>query len=312
VLARLEIILHVLQEFGYDPNEWNWEPVFRHLISPSLFHSNVDVRLIAVELCVTFYQLLGQEIRIAVNNIENLKPNLLAQINQRMDEVEEIATKNQEDNANKLQNGLSQVLEANDEEGDQSPMLAKNKMLRKQTSVMLTGKTPQPYQADDIKNNINAVMNDKDAKSKTSTVPLKTNGPSGNLGANKTNNTKSTTNLPASNTKSTTNLPASNTNSNSKMPANNSNQPVQNNVQQQQPQSQASEQPQTQISPQNQLNTPQNNTQNSVSNSQTLPANNTQSNTQNNVPANTIQSNAAQKDAAPKPTQPKKKGWFGL
>ena len=36
---------------------------------------------------------LGQDIRVAVNNIDNLKPNLLNQINQRMDEVEEINTK---------------------------------------------------------------------------------------------------------------------------------------------------------------------------------------------------------------------------
>ena len=58
-MARLEIILHILQEFGYDANQWNWEPVFRYMIVPSLFHSNVDVRLIAVELCVTLYQLIG-------------------------------------------------------------------------------------------------------------------------------------------------------------------------------------------------------------------------------------------------------------
>jgi len=32
VLARLEIILHVLQEFGYDPEAWNWDPVFKYLI----------------------------------------------------------------------------------------------------------------------------------------------------------------------------------------------------------------------------------------------------------------------------------------
>ena len=37
--------------------------------------------------------ILGQDIRVAVNNIDNLKPNLLNQINQRMDEVEEINIK---------------------------------------------------------------------------------------------------------------------------------------------------------------------------------------------------------------------------
>lgn len=59
VTARLEIILHVLQEYGYDPKAWNWQPVFQYLITPSLFHSNLDVRLLAIELTVTLYQYLG-------------------------------------------------------------------------------------------------------------------------------------------------------------------------------------------------------------------------------------------------------------
>ena len=100
VLARLEIILHVCQEFGYDPNAWNWQPVFQYLVTPSLFHSNLDVRLLAIELTVTLYQYLGflfhffylifqgQDVKIALNNIENLKPNLSNQILKRMDEID--------------------------------------------------------------------------------------------------------------------------------------------------------------------------------------------------------------------------------
>jgi len=95
VLARLEIILHVLQEFGYDPDAWNWEPVFKYLVVPSLFHSNVDVRLLAIELCITLYQLLGQEVHVAVNAIENIKPNLLHQIIDRMDEIDRILNEKQ-------------------------------------------------------------------------------------------------------------------------------------------------------------------------------------------------------------------------
>ncbi len=60
VLARLEIILHVCQEYGYNPNAWNWQPVFQYLVTPSLFHSNLDVRLLAVELTVILYQYLGK------------------------------------------------------------------------------------------------------------------------------------------------------------------------------------------------------------------------------------------------------------
>jgi len=101
VLARLEIILHVCQEFGYDPNAWNWQPVFQYLITPSLFHSNLDVRLLAIELTVTLYQYLGfifnlilinffigQDVKVALSNIDNLKPNLSNQILKRMDEID--------------------------------------------------------------------------------------------------------------------------------------------------------------------------------------------------------------------------------
>jgi len=52
----------------------------------------VDVRLLAIELSVTLYQILGQEVRDAVHNIENLKPNLLQQIIERMDEIDKVMT----------------------------------------------------------------------------------------------------------------------------------------------------------------------------------------------------------------------------
>jgi centrosomal protein CEP104 len=193
VLARLEIILHILQEFGYDPNEWNWEPVFRHLISPSLFHGNVDVRLVAVELCATFYQILGQEIRIAVNNVENLKPNLLMQINQRMDEIDEIQMQQNQEAVEA--EGLSRVDEAL-EPSETSPTNTQTKFQfdakSRQGSMAKKGSLiiKQEYQADDIKDKINQVMNEEkksnDPKSKPSLnskpsqSTLKTNAPSAN------------------------------------------------------------------------------------------------------------------------------------
>lgn len=71
LLARLEIILHVLQEFGYNPSAWNWQPVFQYLISPSFFHSNLDVRLLAIEVTASLYQFLGTYLTIyLVLNVE--------------------------------------------------------------------------------------------------------------------------------------------------------------------------------------------------------------------------------------------------
>ena len=38
LLARLEIILHVLDEYGINEDLWDWYNVFVELIVPSLFH----------------------------------------------------------------------------------------------------------------------------------------------------------------------------------------------------------------------------------------------------------------------------------
>jgi centrosomal protein CEP104 len=95
VLARLEILLQLVQEFGYDHREWNWIEPFNLLVVPSLFHSNADIRLVATELVVAFYQLIGEEVRDTINRTENIKPMMLEQINAKLKSVEEVALKNQ-------------------------------------------------------------------------------------------------------------------------------------------------------------------------------------------------------------------------
>ncbi len=95
VLSRLEIILQIIQEFGYDENEWHWQDVFELLIIPSLHHSNNDIRMVAIEIIVALYELLGNEIKVFINELESLKPSLLQQINERFDDAREIAEKNQ-------------------------------------------------------------------------------------------------------------------------------------------------------------------------------------------------------------------------
>lgn len=55
VLSRLELILQILQEFGYEDN-YEWRDAFHFLLVPSLFHPNNEVRTVAIELCLMFYQ----------------------------------------------------------------------------------------------------------------------------------------------------------------------------------------------------------------------------------------------------------------
>lgn len=88
LLARLEIILHILEEYGIDEALWDWYPVFTELIIPSLFHQNPNCRMVAVEICVFLYKLVGDDIKIIINDLNNLKPNLKETINNKISEVD--------------------------------------------------------------------------------------------------------------------------------------------------------------------------------------------------------------------------------
>lgn len=88
LLARLEVILHVLEEYGIDESLWDWYPLFTELIIPSLFHQNPDCRLIAIEICVLLYRIVGDDIKIIINDLNNLKPNLKETINNKFNEID--------------------------------------------------------------------------------------------------------------------------------------------------------------------------------------------------------------------------------
>jgi centrosomal protein CEP104 len=88
LLARLEIILHILEDYGIDEALWDWYPVFTELIIPALFHANADCRLVAIEICVLLYKFVGDDIKIIVNDVKNLKPNLKEMINNRINEAD--------------------------------------------------------------------------------------------------------------------------------------------------------------------------------------------------------------------------------
>lgn len=94
LLARLEIILHILDEYGIDESLWDWYNVFVELIIPSLFHQKPDCRLVAEEICVLLYKFVGSDIRNFINNLSNLKPNLSEKLNNRMNEIDAVTNLN--------------------------------------------------------------------------------------------------------------------------------------------------------------------------------------------------------------------------
>jgi centrosomal protein CEP104 len=93
LLARLEVILHILEEYGIDESLWDWYPVFTELIIPSLFHQNPTCRLVAIEICVLLYKIVGDDIKIIINDLTNLKPNLKESITSRFAEIDDLVKK---------------------------------------------------------------------------------------------------------------------------------------------------------------------------------------------------------------------------
>ena len=88
LLARLEIILHILDEYGINENLWDWYNVFVELIVPSLFHQKPDCRIIAEEICVVLYKFVGSDIRNIINGLNNIKPNLKERLNNKFNEID--------------------------------------------------------------------------------------------------------------------------------------------------------------------------------------------------------------------------------
>lgn len=89
ILARLEILLHVVQEFGINDKAWDWRVVFQKLVQSSYFNQNPDVRLTAIEVTLEMYKSCGAEIKRMVQEVDGIKPNLLQTIIKRMKEIDE-------------------------------------------------------------------------------------------------------------------------------------------------------------------------------------------------------------------------------
>lgn len=109
LLARLEIILRVLEEYGIDDSLWDWYTVFNELIVPSLFHSNPDCKLAAQQICVILYQYVGEDIRIIIEDPNrNIKPQIKSQILIRMREIDSTNRQNNNNSVDYLSNSKNE------------------------------------------------------------------------------------------------------------------------------------------------------------------------------------------------------------
>uniref|UniRef100_A0A7S3NAH4 XMAP215/Dis1/CLASP TOG domain-containing protein n=1 Tax=Euplotes harpa TaxID=151035 RepID=A0A7S3NAH4_9SPIT len=106
IQSRLDILTILLQEFGINESVWNWDVVYEKLVIPSFFNQSKEVRDSAKSVAQELYRIVGAPVKEMTNNVENIKPNLLQDLNQMFDA---------EDN-NKGPPGLNQIPEV--DEGD--------------------------------------------------------------------------------------------------------------------------------------------------------------------------------------------------
>ena len=117
LLARLEIILHVLDEYSINEELWDWYNVFVELIVPSLFHQKPDCRITAEEICVVLYKFVGSDIRNIINGLNNIKPNLKERLNNKFNEVD-ISINKEAQNAGQINNNLQNDANAIDNDNN--------------------------------------------------------------------------------------------------------------------------------------------------------------------------------------------------
>lgn len=112
ILSRLEIFNNILAVLGLHES-WSWSTVYKSLVIPSYFNQNVDVRNAAISIALNLYQMVGNEVKVMTNNIENMKPSLLQTINNEFDKIDET-------NGGKYFDGtdLNQIPEAQNEHED--------------------------------------------------------------------------------------------------------------------------------------------------------------------------------------------------
>jgi centrosomal protein CEP104 len=90
ILSRLEILMHIIQEFGVNESEWKWKDVLNSLIFPLLSHANSDVRNTCVEIIIGFYEKVGMEIRIEIEGLgRRIKPVVSQNIYKKMLEIDQ-------------------------------------------------------------------------------------------------------------------------------------------------------------------------------------------------------------------------------
>jgi centrosomal protein CEP104 len=90
VLSRLEILLHIIQDFGADSNEWKWKDVLSQLILPLFSHAAVDVRNFCVSIVVTLYEKIGMPVRAEIEGFgARIKPIISKLIYQQMLDIDQ-------------------------------------------------------------------------------------------------------------------------------------------------------------------------------------------------------------------------------
>jgi len=167
LLARLEIVLQALAEFGYDETKWNYREPFDLLLVPCFFHPSIEVRQVAIELGLMFYQLIGEEVRQAIFSIKDLKPQIFEQLSIRMEELQDIVAQNTGD---KNSQKLEEIREEDSGEDDDEPLRSKKKSIIAPVTLVESVMVPKDPALEENKSqkSSRSIKSKKSVKSKNS------------------------------------------------------------------------------------------------------------------------------------------------
>ena len=105
ILARLDLLKNILENYGIDDKAWDWDLVLNNLIVPSFFNQNPTVKEVAKRCTTLLFEIVGEPVREIINNPElGINPLLLNTINEDLKSVET--------DDPKFKKGLDQVPEA--------------------------------------------------------------------------------------------------------------------------------------------------------------------------------------------------------
>ena len=76
ILAKLEVLLKLMDTISLESNKWKWQQVFEPLVIPGLMHANPDVRHLAIDIARRLIKYDSNAAKV-LEAQDGVKPNII-------------------------------------------------------------------------------------------------------------------------------------------------------------------------------------------------------------------------------------------